>query len=173
MLMPDRAIVIDHLKFSYEGLFNMAELHKLIGEFFYNRHWDFTEKLNEELITPEGKQIQVIYEPWKNAGNYWKLKVKVKLIASNIKDVEVEHDKQTLRLNQGMVKMTIDGYIFFDRKGFWIDGSPFYWFLAVLFNRFFFKNHYDKFVRWIEHDMDELLYKVKSFTNTYKYMYQT
>ena len=83
IIVADRTIVIDHLKFSYEGLFNMSELHKLIGEFFYNRHWDFTEKLSEELITPEGKQIQVIYEPWKNAGNYWKLKTKVKLIASN------------------------------------------------------------------------------------------
>ncbi|PIZ51755.1 hypothetical protein COY27_02430 [Candidatus Woesearchaeota archaeon CG_4_10_14_0_2_um_filter_33_13] len=150
----------------------MAELHKLIGEFFYNRHWDFNEQLNEELITPEGKQIQIVYAPWKNAGNYYKIKAKVKLIAANVKDVEVEHDNQVLRLNQGLIRMTFDGYVFFDRKGLFIT-SPFYWFIAVLFNKYFFKKHYEKFERWIEHDMDELIYKIKNFLNTYKYYYQT
>jgi hypothetical protein len=166
--VPERAIVVDHLKISYEGLFNMAELHKLISEFFYNRNWDYSESLNEELITPEGKQIQIVYKPWKSVGNYYKLHTKIKLVAANVKDVEVEHDNQVLRLHQGLVRITMDGYIFFDRKGQFIT-SPFYWFFAVIFNKYIFKRHFEKFEIWIKHDLDELRYKIKNFLNTYKY----
>ena len=71
--MSDRALVIDHLKFSYEGIFNATEFYALIPEFFYNRNWDWHEKLNEEIITQKGKQIKLVFEPWKSVSDYYKM----------------------------------------------------------------------------------------------------
>ncbi|MBT6774573.1 hypothetical protein HOA91_04330 [Candidatus Woesearchaeota archaeon] len=170
--MADKNIVIDHLKFSYEGLFNATELHALIAEFFYSRGWDWHQKMNEELITPEGKQIKIVFEPWKNISDYYKIKTKIKLNLTDLKDVEIEHEKETLKLNQGLIRMTFDAYVFNDRKDVWAK-KPFYWFLTVIFDKYFFKSNYDKSEHWVKHDIDELLYKIKSFLNTYKYMYQT
>ena len=172
--MSDRTIVLDHLKFSYEGLFNIAEFYSIIPEFFYNRNWDWHEKMNEELITPEGKQIRLIFEPWKNAGDYYKIKVRIKLNVTNLKEVEVEHEGETLRLNQGLIRMTFDAFVINDRKDLWhLKNKPFYWFLTVIFDRYLFKHNFNKFERWVKHDVDELLYKLKSFLNTHKYIYQT
>lgn len=169
--MSDRTIVLDHLKFSYEGLFNASELYALIPEFFYNRNWDWHERVNEEIVTPEGKQIKLVFEPWKNTGDYYKIKVRIKMNLTDIKEVEVKHDGETLRLNQGLVKITFDAFVINDRKDLWTE-KPFYWFLTIIFDRYFFKQHFQKYEQWVKHDVDELLYKIKSFLNTYKYSYQ-
>ncbi len=169
--MADRTIVLDHLKFSYEGLFNATELYGLVPEFFYNRNWDWHEKMNEELVTPEGKQVKMVFEPWKNISDYYKIKIRMKMNFVDIKDVEVEHQGENLKLNQGVVRITFDAYVINDRKNLWSE-KPFYWFLTVIFDKYFFKKNYQKSEYWVKHDVDELLYKIKSYLNTYKYMHQ-
>jgi hypothetical protein len=168
--MPDRALVIDHLKFSYEGIFNASEFYALITEFFYNRNWDWHEKLNEEIITQKGKQIKLVFKPWKNASDYYKMNLNIQVIISDLKDVEIEHDGEQLRLNQGLIKIQIDGFIINDRNGIWqVKEKPFYWLLTVIFDKYLFKRNFEKFERWIKHDVDELLYQMKTFLNVYKY----
>ena len=39
--------------------------------------------------------------------------------------------------------MVIDGYVVSDRKGKWSE-KPIYWFMGILFEKYFFHNHYQK-----------------------------
>ena len=71
--MVERDLVIDHLKFSYEGLFNASELYNLISNWFYDKGWDWYERMNQEQITSAGKQIKLVLEPWKCVSDYYKL----------------------------------------------------------------------------------------------------
>jgi len=169
--MPERTLVVDHLKFSYEGLFNAAELYNVISTFFFEKGWDWYEKLNQEQITPEGKQVNIVFEPWKNVSDYYKLVTKIVFNLTDLKEVEVEHEGKTIRLNQGMVKITFDGYVIGDRKKKWT--KPFFWFLTVILEKYFFHEHLAKFETWIKSDIDDLLYKIKTYLNVYKYTYQT
>ena len=50
--MVERVLIVDHLKFSYEGLFNASELYSLISGWFFEKGWDWYEKMNDEIITP-------------------------------------------------------------------------------------------------------------------------
>lgn len=168
MSVPERNLIIDHLKFSYEGLFNAAELYNIFSTFFYDKGYNWYEKANTEQVTPSGKQIQIILEPWKNVSDYYKIVIKSKINLIDLKDVEVEQDKQTLRLNQGLVKITFDAYVFSDRKGKW-SAKPLHWFLALIFEKYFFKEHREKFDVWVKNDVEDLLYKIKSYLNMYKY----
>ncbi|MEK6905624.1 MAG: hypothetical protein AABX24_04450, partial [Nanoarchaeota archaeon] len=77
--MAERYLVIDRLKLSYEGLFNADELHELISSFFYEKGYDWYEKMNQVIVTPSGKQIHMILEPWKNITDYYKLIVSIKI----------------------------------------------------------------------------------------------
>ena len=169
--MPERTLIIDHLKFSYDGLFSAAELYNLIASWFYEKGWDWYEKLNEEQITPEGKQIRIILEPWKSATDYHKIKIKIKLIMLDIKDVEVDHKNEKLRLDHGQVRMTFDGYILSDRNGKW-ENNPFFWFMSIIAEKYFFRHHFAKMERWIESDVEDLHNKIKSYLNVFKYTYQ-
>jgi hypothetical protein len=170
--MPERSLIVDQLKLSYEGLFNLLELYRLIDSWFYEKGWDKFERMNEEQITPEGRQITILLEPWKSMSDHFKLMIRIKLHFRDVKDVEVEKDQQKIKINQGEIKMIIDGYLLTDRRGQWKE-TPFQWFLVVMFNKYFFKQNFTKAEKWLNSDIDDLYQRIKSYLNVYKYQYQT
>jgi len=170
--MTERHLIVDQLKLSYEGLFDLAELYRLIDGWFYDKGWDKYEHINQEQITPDGRQIRLVLEPWKSITDYFKLIIRIKANFTNVKDVEVEKDGRQIKVNQGEIKITFDGYVVSDRRGLWND-KPFYWFISILFNKYVFKEHYNKSERWLLSDVDELYQKIKSFLNVYRYSHST
>lgn len=169
--MAERRLIVDHLKFSYEGLFNVNELYSVISTWFFEKGWDWNEKINQEQITPEGKQIRIVLEPWKSSTDYYRLVMHIKVHCIDVKDVEIEHEGKPLRLNQGLVRITFDGYVVSDRKGYW-SGKPFLWFLSILSQKYFYKEHFTKLEDWIKSDVDDLYNKIKNYLNVFKYTYQ-
>ncbi|MAF13800.1 MAG: hypothetical protein CMI53_02835 [Parcubacteria group bacterium] len=170
--MTERTLVVDQLKFSYEGLFDTAELYKLIDGWFYEKGWDKRELMNEELVTPAGRQIRIVLEPWKTISDYFKLFMQVKLNIHDVKDVEIEKQGQKIKINQGEIKIIFNGYVLSDASGEW-NQKPFWWFLSILANKYLFKENYGRAERWILSDVDDLYQKIKSFLNVYKYQFET
>lgn len=168
--MAERKLVIDHLKFSYEGLFNSGELFSVISAWFYEKGWDWYEKMSQEQVTPEGKQIRIVLEPWKNISDYYKIIMNIKLHMIDVKEVEVEHEGKSLKLSQGLVRMTFDAYVVSDRKDQW-KSRPLYWFISILLGKYFFREHYSKAETWIKSDVDDLYNKIKNYLNVFKYTY--
>jgi hypothetical protein len=166
--MVERNLIIDHLKFSYEGLFNTAELYSVISSFFFEKGWDWYEKMNQEMITPEGKQIKLVFEPWKNISDYYQIAVKVKVNLTDIKDVEVDLNGKSLKVDQGTIKITFDGYVVSDRKNKWTN-KPFTWFLSIIFEKYFFTEHYKRAEDWIKSDVEDLHQQIKTYLNSFKY----
>src|SRR3989344_2350689 len=159
--MGERKLVVDHLKFSYEGLFNLSELYSLISSWFYEKGWDWYEKNNHESVTAEGRQIHLVLQPWKNTSDFHKIQMKMVVNFMDVKEIEVQHNGQSLTLNQGMVRITIDGYVVSDRFNEWTH-KPVYWFLTVLGERYFNRNHFEKMETWVKSDIDDLYQKIKN-----------
>ena len=171
LLMVERHLIVDNLKFSYEGLFNASEFCNLISSFFYDKGWDWYEKMNDEQITNSGKQVRIILEPWKSSSDYYKLSVKIKIHMTDLKEVEVEQDGKKLRLNHGVIHMVFDGFVTSDRNNKWTH-TPFYWFLSIIFEKYFFRSHFEKMQTWIESDVEDLYNKIKTYLNVFKYSYK-
>jgi len=169
--MAERHLIVDNLKFSYEGLFNSTELYNLISGWFFDKSWDWYEKINEEQNLPSGKQITILLEPWKNTTDYYRLVIRLKLNLIDVQEVQVEHKGENLNLNQGLIRMTFDGYVVSDRKQKWQD-KPFYWFLGYVLEKYFFRQHFTKAQIWLESDIDDLHTKIKDYLNVFKYTYQ-
>jgi len=169
--MPERHLVIDHLKFGYEGLFNAGELFSIISSFFFEKGYDWYEKVNEEQVTPAGKQIHIVVFPWKNVSDYYRIMVKVTLNITDLKEVEVEQQGQSLRMGQGVLRMTTDAYVMSDRKGKW-SGSTLKWFFMIMTEKYFYRDHLAKFETWVKSDVEDLMHKIKTYLNTNKYNYQ-
>lgn len=169
--MGERRLVIDHLKFSYDGLFNVNELYSVISTWFFEKGYDWREHMNQELVTAEGRQIRLILEPWKSVTQFYKLIVNIHLNLIDIKEVEVEHNGKALQLSQGQVRMTIDGYVMSDRSGTWTN-KPFYWFLTIIGQKYFFRDHFSRMEAWLKSDVDDMHNKVKNYLNVMKYTYQ-
>ena len=170
--MSEAFLVVDHLKLSYEGLFNAAELYNLIAQFFYTKAWDWRESINMEQITPSGKQIHLVLQPWKSATDFYKIIIKMTINMIDIKDVDVEQPGGPLRLNQGTIRMTFDGIVLADRNDHWTK-EPFSWFFTVLSQKYFFRDHFRKMEVWVTGDLEDLHGRIKSYLNTFKYTYQS
>ncbi|MBR9682911.1 hypothetical protein GOV03_00015 [Candidatus Woesearchaeota archaeon] len=166
--MTEKNLIVDHTLLSYEGLFDLAELYRLIESWFYEKGWDKHERMNQEQITAEGKQIRIVLEPFKNITDYFKLIMKIKINFNNVTDVEIEHEGQKKKLQQGEVKMVFDGYILSDRQGRWND-KPLWWFLSIIFHKYIFKGQYTKAELWLKSDVEDVYQRVKSFLNVYRY----
>ena len=169
--MGERHLVIDRLKLQYEGLFNTDELYTLIQTFFYTRHWDWHETMNQEIHSPSGMQIKLIFDPWKSVSDYYKILMNIKLNFIDVKNVEVEHEGRKINMNHGNIRFLIDGYVLSDRFDQWSD-KPFTWFLSVLMEKYLFKSHYRKKEIWIKSDVDDLHNQIKNYLNMTKYSYR-
>ncbi len=169
--MSERRLVIDHLKFSYDGLFNVNELYSVISTWFFEKGYDWHEKMNQELVTADGRQMRLILQPWKSVTNFYKLFINIELNLVDVKEVEVEHNGRALQLSQGKVKMTIDGYVVSDRQDEWTT-KPFYWFLTIIGQKYFFRDHFARMEAWLKSDVDDMYNKVKNYLNVMKYTYQ-
>ncbi|MBS3124180.1 hypothetical protein J4437_06135 [Candidatus Woesearchaeota archaeon] len=170
--MSEKTLIVDHLKLSYDGLFSSAELYNVVSSFFFEKGWDWVETLNQEMVTPQGKQIRMILEPYKSSSDFYKLTVRIHLNMNNVKDVEVEHDGKNVRLNQGAIYFTIDGFVVSDRKNMWKD-KPWMWFFMIISQKYFFKNHFDKLATWLKSDVEDLHGRVKRYLHSIRYTYQS
>ena len=169
--MGERKLIIDQLKFSYEGLFTTSELYALITSWFYEKGYDWNEKINHETVTPEGRQIHLVLLPWKNISDFYKIQMRLVINFIDVKEIEVRQNGQSLLLNQGLVKITFDGYVVSDRYDLWIN-RPLYWFLMLLGQRYFHRDHFEKAELWIKSDVDDLYQKIKNYLNVFKYTYK-
>ncbi len=167
----DRRLVVDHLKLNYEGLFNAAEVYNVISSWFFEKGWDWYERINDEQVTPNGKFMRLVLEPWKSTTEFYKLMMKLKVHMSEVKEVEVDHEGETLRMHHGIIHITFDGYVASDRQGEWVN-KPLTWFLTIILEKYFFRSHSAKLDTWIKSDVDDLHHKIKNYLNMFKYTYQ-
>lgn len=166
--MVEREIIVDRLRLVYEGLFSVPELYKLIDEWFRMKGYDKREKKNTEVVRPEGKYIEIEIEPWKKVTDYAKNVIKIRLIMSDITDVEVEKDNLKVKLNKGKVSLVFDAYLETDYEHRW-EGSPLFYFIRTLFDKYFYKPFTAGFETGVKEDLMTLHNTIKSFLNLYRY----
>ncbi|MDP3734498.1 MAG: hypothetical protein Q8R37_04675 [Nanoarchaeota archaeon] len=169
--MAEQHLIVDSLKFGYEGLFNTSELYHLISSWFYDKGWEWYEKVNQEQVTSSGRQITILLEPWRNISDYYKLIIRLKMNFIDVNEVEIEHRGKTIRMSQGVIRVTFDGYVISDRKEKW-SKKPFSWFLGYVLERYFFYEHFSKAKNWLESDLHDLYTHIKNYVNSIKYTYQ-
>ena len=90
--MAEREVLVDKMRMTYEGLFSILDIYKLMDEWFEEKGYDKREAKNIESVFPEGKYVEIVVEPWKKLTEYAKSVIKVRMIFSDIKEVEVEKE---------------------------------------------------------------------------------
>jgi len=166
--MAEREVVVDHARLSYEGLFSVPELYKLIDTWIRERGYDKLEKKNIEKIERDGKYIEIEILPWKKITDYAKNVLRLRIIMSNVKDVEIERDGKKIKLNQGKVKIVSDAYLETDYEHRW-EGKPIFFFLRTVFDKYFFKPYTQSYRENVLKDYNDLIGQIKSFLNLYRY----
>ena len=166
--MPEQKLVVEGIEVGYEGILNIKEIYKIIDDWIRDYDYDKIEKINTEYLRPEGKYVELVLEPEKKVSDYVKNIVKVKLIARNLKDVDVEEDGRKKKMQEGSLIVTFTGVLETDYEGRWEQKATIF-FLRVLVDKYIYKFYTDKFENALAKDVKELSTQVKSFLNLYKY----
>ena len=166
--MAEKKLVIDQLKLTYEGLFDLNAFYRLVDSWFYEKQYDKHELRNYEQVLPTGKDVELELLPWKKTTTYFKNIIRMRIKFLNVKDVEIEKEGVKLNINQGTIRMIIDGYLESDYEGWWED-RPMFYFIRTLFDKYIYKSQFDKYQGWLIHDIQDLHSRIQKFLNLYKY----
>ena len=166
--MAEREIIIDKMRLSYEGLFKVTDLYKLIDGWFREKGYDKREKKMAESVTKNGKFIEWEIEPWKKMTDYARLVIKMRIIMTDIKEVDVEIDKMKVKMNQGKVDFVFDGLLETDYENRW-ESKPLFYFLRTLFDKYIFKPYTVGYQNNIIADVNDIHSRIKAFLNLYRY----
>jgi hypothetical protein len=166
--MAEREVVVDKLRLSYEGLFKVTDLYQLIDRWLREKGYDKREKRMAESVTKNGKFIEWEIEPWKKITDYASIIIKLRIILTDIKEVDVEIDKNKVKMNQGKTDFVFDGYLETDYENRW-ESKPLFFFLRALFDKYIFKPYTVGFQSNAIDDVNDLHTRIKSFLNLYRY----
>jgi len=166
--MTEREMIVSGQRVTFEGIFSMDELHKLITEWLKQKGYDRLDRLHSESVKPDGKYIDIELEPDKNIDDYTKFIIRIRLYASQLKDVLVEQDGRKRRLNQGKVQIVLDAYIKTDYQGR-METKPVYTFIRTLYDKYIFKSESSKNQKQITADVMHLKESIMNYLNLGKY----
>ena len=166
--MAERNYVVEQLGLQYKGLFDLSGLYSMIDDYFKKQGYEKTELENSEYVTEKGKQITLIIEPYKKISDYAKLMIRVKIIFSDVIEVQVEKDGKNFDVNKGSVSLNFDGYVETDYEGR-LEQKPINFFMRTLFDKFVYKIYTKKFENELGEDVRHLHDNIKSFLNLQKY----
>ena len=166
--MAERVLVVDHLKLNYEGIFNVTELYQIVDTYLRDKGFDKKEVRNMEIIRPEGKYIEIELEPWKKITDYAKHVLKIRIRMLHVKEIKVQRENYTVKLNKGRVNITFDGFLETDYEHRW-EQKPFYFFLRTMFDKFVYPGYTRQWEGILKENVYQLHSTLKTFLNLYRY----
>lgn len=166
--MSEKTLVVDQLKLTYEGIFDLNGLYRTFDSWIYEKGYDRYEIKNYEKVLPTGKEVELELMPWKKTTDYFKNWVRMRAQFTEVKDVEIEVEGVKRRLNQGKVRIILDGYLETDYEDYWA-AKPIFFLLRIIFDRYVFKSYYKKFEKWLINDVYDIHGRITKFLNLYRY----
>lgn len=166
--MAERDFVVDHMRLSYEGVFKVQDLYKLIDSWLREKGYDKREKRMAEKVAPDGKFIEWEIEPWKKITDYAKIVIKLRVIMSDIKEIDVEIDGNKIKMNQGKADFVFDGFMETDYENRW-ESKPMWVFLRTIFDKHLLRPYTQGYYNAVLDDVNEIHTRIKSFLNLYRY----
>jgi len=167
--MAERLTIVDHERLNYEGLFNAKELFATMQVWATDRGYWLIEKKHGEALKPEGKYVDMDFEPFKKFTDYAKSVIKIRAQFHEVKDVIIERDGKKHRMQEGKIFFIFDGILETDYEHYW-ETKPVFYFLRTLFEKYVYSPFISGFERGVKEDAMALKNQIKSFLNLTKYV---
>jgi len=165
--MSEKVTVTGKETISYEGLFSVKELYKLIEDWVSNKGYLPVEMAIEEVVTKSGKVITVQLEPFKKLTDYAKAIIKINLMISDCIEVEVDRAGKKQKLNKGKVMIEIQSLLETDYEHRW-EMKPWMYVLRTVFEKYIYTPFLSGYKKALREDTDHLKDQIKAFLNLYK-----
>lgn len=141
----EKIFVAKDLKIKWVGLFDFAELYKVIKEFLEDKKM-FNEKTLEkkyvEKSKPGGKQLEILWHAEVPRSDFFKYNIDISFLILGMTDVEVPYNNKKRKLNKADIEIRITS---------WLDVGGGKWekqgFLQKMYQNFLIKGRVDNHLR--------------------------
>ena len=162
--MAEIKTLIDGKSLSYEGVFNLREMYKLIDKWFKDHGYEKQEIKNWEDVTEKEKQIIIEIIPYKKVSDYARLDIRIFMIFSKLTEIEVEKDNVKIKMNKGRAEFYLDAYVITDYENKW-ETRPIFHFMRNVFDKFIYKMYMSNYDGEVIRDCTEVENEIRSFLN--------
>ena len=152
---------------TYDGIFSIDELHKLITDWLIQKKYDRFDKMHTESVKPDGKYIDIEMEPYKSIDDYTKFIIRIRIYASKLQEVTVEQDGRKKRMNNGKIQIVLDGFIKTDWQGR-MDSKAMYSFIRTLYDKYIYKSETHRNEQQFKRDFVHLKETMANYLNLMK-----
>lgn len=154
--------------FKFEGIFNYEEFFRIMDVWMRDKFWDKFEKRNEEFLKPDGtKQIEIEFTPWKKYTDYYKATLKIEMMVTDLKEVEIEQDGKKKKMHKGKIEWKISGYLVVDYEHRW--NREVWYFIRDVFDKFVNRRITKKYYDLLIDDCNELYNTLTAYLNMHAY----
>ena len=166
--MAERLIVVDKERLEYQGLFDAKAVLQTMDAWTKDKRYWLIEKRHGEATKPEGKYIDMEYEPFKKFTDYAKSIIKIRAQFNDVKDVVIERDGRKVKLQDGKIIIILDGILETDYEHRW-EGKPIFYVLRTIFEKYVYTPFISGFERGVKEDVMSLKNNLKAFLNLTRY----
>lgn len=167
--MAERHIIESGKVLKYEGVFSAKGIYDVIHSWASDKGYWPVEQMHAESLKPEGKFIEMIFYPcFKKLTDYAKAVLKIHIQMSEVQDVVLEQEGRKVKLKDGKVKITIQGFIETDYEARW-EVKPLLYVIRTIFEKYVLTPFMHNFERTLREDMGVLEAQLKSYLNLSKF----
>lgn len=150
-------------KLKYEGLLDFKEFYKFCYQWLTEEtELDVAENKYSEKITGDTKGIKVEWKGTRKVTDYFKFQVDVKFELNNITNVEIVQDGKKIKMNKGIVEMTVKGNLIRDYEGKFEKTSS-QKFMRSIYEKWVIYSRIKEYEDKIVNDCNEFLTQSKAF----------
>ena len=166
--MAEVKTLIDGKSLSYEGMFNIRELYRIIDTWFKERGYDKQEVKNWEDVTESEKQIVLEIIPYKKVSDYARIDIRIFMIFSKLSEVEIERSGMKSKINKGRAEFYFDAYVVTDYENKW-QTRPVFFFIKNVIEKFVYRAYTSNYDSEAIRDCTDIENEIRSFLNMHRF----
>jgi hypothetical protein len=166
--MAEVKTLIDGKSLSYEGMFNIRELYRIIDTWFKERGYDKQEVKNWEDVTESEKQIVLEIIPYKKVSDYARIDIRIFMIFSKLSEIEVERGGMKSKMNKGRAEFYFDAYVVTDYENKW-QTKPVVFFIKNVIEKFVYRAYTSNYDSEAIRDCTDIENEIRSFLNMHRF----
>lgn len=170
--MVEHKQVLYDLRTTYNGPFVVEDFYAEVENWIREKGFEKEPKKRMEHVTKTGKKIEWVIEAHHHLDDLHHSVVVLRALMDNIKEVALKKDGKKIRINNGDVFVSIDGFIQSHVHGSFFQVKPIYYFIRALIDKFVYKFWSEKYDGAVGADCHDLFKRIRAFFNVQKMKYQ-
>ena len=170
--MVEKKQVLYDLRTTYNGPFVVEDFYAEVEKWIKEKGFEKEPKKKMEHVTKSGKNIEWVIEAHRHLDDLHHSVVVLRALMDNVKEAVIKKDNKKIRINNGDVFISIDGFIQSHIHGSFYQVKPIYYFVRTVIDKFIYQFWTFKWDGVVASDGHDLFKRIRAFFNVQKYKYE-